>query len=50
MRLVDAKCSLTVTNDGITDLASEFAMWSAATDLVNICVSRGKWGIRRDLG
>lgn len=50
MRLVDARCKLIVTNDGITDIASEDAMWSAVTDLVNRCVSRGKWGIRRDLG
>lgn len=50
MRLADARCKLTVTNDGVTDIASRNAMWSAATDLVNRCVSRGKWGIRRDLG
>lgn len=50
MRLVDGRCKLTVTNDGITDIASRTAMWSAATDLANRCVSRGKRGTQRDLG
>ena len=42
--------SVTVACDGITDLASEDAMWSAASALFNSCVSRGKLGIRRGLG
>ena len=50
LRLVDTRCTLTVACDGITDLASEDAMWSAARSLVNSCVSRGKLGIRRGLG
>lgn len=50
MHIADGRCKMTVINDGIADLASQNTMWSAATHLVAKCVSRGKWGIRRDLG